>query len=77
MCSGVIQVRIKKATGLPPSLSHFVFCQYNFWSQMEPVVVPPMFDPNEAESNTVHKPESLVFQFGHERVGGTNFMTWK
>ena len=33
---------IKQATGLPPSLSHFVFCQYQFWNQHESEVVAPV-----------------------------------
>ncbi|XP_075976205.1 kinesin heavy chain 73 isoform X4 [Anticarsia gemmatalis] len=43
-----IRVAIKQATGLPPSLSHFVFCQYSVWGggggggSSEPVVVPPV-----------------------------------
>uniref|UniRef100_A0A2A4JK86 CAP-Gly domain-containing protein n=1 Tax=Heliothis virescens TaxID=7102 RepID=A0A2A4JK86_HELVI len=40
-----IRVAIKQATGLPPSLSHFVFCQYSVFGgggSGEPVVVPPV-----------------------------------
>ncbi|XP_066259078.1 kinesin-like protein KIF13A isoform X2 [Euwallacea similis] len=33
------RVHIKQATGLPLSLSHYVFCQYTFWNH-DPVVVP-------------------------------------
>ena len=40
-----IQVTIKNAAGLPPSLSHFVFCQYHFWGEQDPTVVPPT-DPD-------------------------------
>ena len=36
-----VRVTIKQAAALPPSLSHFVFCQYNFWGE-ELVVVPPV-----------------------------------
>ncbi|KAM3967416.1 LOW QUALITY PROTEIN: kinesin heavy chain 73 [Aphomia sociella] len=36
-----VRIVIKQATGLPPSLSHFVFCQYSLWGGGEPVVVPP------------------------------------
>ncbi|XP_062524750.1 kinesin-like protein KIF13B isoform X2 [Bombyx mori] len=36
-----IRVVIKQASGLPPSLSHFVFCQYSVWGGGEAVVVPP------------------------------------
>ncbi|CAG9759456.1 unnamed protein product [Ceutorhynchus assimilis] len=40
------RVHIKQATGLPISLSHFVFCHYTFWNH-ESVVVP---DKNSAET---------------------------
>ena len=36
---------MKNAAGLPPSLSHFVFCQYNFWGESDPTIVPPT-DPD-------------------------------
>ncbi|XP_045495500.1 kinesin-like protein KIF13A isoform X4 [Colias croceus] len=36
-----IRVVIKQASGLPPSLSNFVFCQYSVWGGGEPVVVAP------------------------------------
>ncbi|XP_061385500.1 kinesin-like protein KIF13B isoform X4 [Danaus plexippus] len=35
-----IRVVIKQASGLPPSLSNYVFCQYSVWGSGEPVVVP-------------------------------------
>ena len=39
----IVQVTIKNAAGLPPSLSNFVFCQYMFWGDAEvPTVVPPV-----------------------------------
>ncbi|KAL1492379.1 hypothetical protein ABEB36_010633 [Hypothenemus hampei] len=44
------QVYIKQATGLPLSLSHYVFCHYTFWNHEE-VVVP---DKNIGESNQKH-----------------------
>ena len=41
---------MKNAAGLPPSLSHFVFCQYNFWGESEPTMVPPTeSDPNDSD----------------------------
>ncbi|XP_072028928.1 kinesin-like protein KIF13A isoform X2 [Amphiura filiformis] len=39
------KVRIREATDLPPSLAHFVFCQYTFWGQDEMTVVPPYINP--------------------------------
>ncbi|ENN74255.1 hypothetical protein YQE_09227, partial [Dendroctonus ponderosae] len=44
------RVHIKQATGLPLSLSHFVFCHYTFWSHEE-VAVP---DKNIGENSQKH-----------------------
>ena len=40
------QVTIKSAAGLPPSLSHYVFCQYMFWGDTDITVVPPTVQPS-------------------------------
>ncbi|VDM97845.1 unnamed protein product [Thelazia callipaeda] len=61
------RVRIKKASNLPSSLSHFVFCQYSFFNINEILVVAPTFDPNSVPSNHVHIPYSSNFQFDHEK----------
>ncbi|XP_054617349.1 kinesin-like protein KIF13B isoform X2 [Dunckerocampus dactyliophorus] len=34
-------VKILQATGLPRHLSNFVFCQYHFWGQKEPIFIAP------------------------------------
>ncbi|TDG51770.1 hypothetical protein AWZ03_001830 [Drosophila navojoa] len=52
------RVTIKCASGLPLSLSNFVFCQYTFWGHQE-VVVPVI----NAES-TAHD-QNMVFKFEH------------
>lgn len=44
------RVHIKQATGLPLSLSHFVFCHYTFWNYEE-VAVP---DKNIGENSQKH-----------------------
>uniref|UniRef100_A0A672USP5 Kinesin family member 13A n=1 Tax=Strigops habroptila TaxID=2489341 RepID=A0A672USP5_STRHB len=44
--SGSLEVKIKEATGLPPNLSNFVFCQYTFWDQCESTVAAPVVDPD-------------------------------
>uniref|UniRef100_A0A0M3IVI0 C2 NT-type domain-containing protein n=1 Tax=Ascaris lumbricoides TaxID=6252 RepID=A0A0M3IVI0_ASCLU len=62
------RVRIKKASNLPTSLSHFVFCQYSFFNISETFVVAPTFDPNSVPSDQVHTPHSSNFQFEHEKV---------
>uniref|UniRef100_A0AAZ3R2F8 Kinesin family member 13Bb n=1 Tax=Oncorhynchus tshawytscha TaxID=74940 RepID=A0AAZ3R2F8_ONCTS len=38
-------VRILQATGLPRHLCNFVFCQYHFWGQDEPVFIAPEVAP--------------------------------
>ncbi|KAL3290384.1 hypothetical protein HHI36_023724 [Cryptolaemus montrouzieri] len=40
------RVHIKEASGLPLSLSHYVFCQYIFWNHPEPIVVPTKVPDN-------------------------------
>ncbi|KFP15184.1 Kinesin-like KIF13A, partial [Egretta garzetta] len=40
------RVKIKEATGLPPNLSNFVFCQYTFWDQCQSTVAAPVVDPD-------------------------------
>ncbi|XP_071441737.1 kinesin-like protein KIF13A [Hetaerina americana] len=42
-----VRVTIKQASGLPPSLSNFVFCQYNMWGYPDSFVVPPAVHPGE------------------------------
>ncbi|KAJ3639965.1 hypothetical protein Zmor_003291 [Zophobas morio] len=41
------RVHIKQASGLPLSLSHYVFCHYTFWNHPDSVVVP---DKNDVPS---------------------------
>ncbi|KAJ3592971.1 hypothetical protein NHX12_005309 [Muraenolepis orangiensis] len=40
----VCMLKILQATGLPQYLSNFVFCQYSFWDQPEPIIVAPEVD---------------------------------
>ncbi|KAL0850869.1 hypothetical protein ABMA28_006780 [Loxostege sticticalis] len=67
-----IRVAIKQATGLPPSLSHFVFCQYSLCGG-EPVVVPPHVSadtpppaPPIAPASPRHQPQ-VTFRFDHRQ----------
>ncbi|XP_037102409.1 kinesin-like protein KIF13B isoform X2 [Syngnathus acus] len=46
----VCMIKILQATGLPQYLSNFVFCQYNFWDQPEPIIVAPEVDPHSSPS---------------------------
>ncbi|XP_059051246.1 kinesin-like protein KIF13B isoform X2 [Achroia grisella] len=65
-----VRVVIKQATGLPPSLSHFVFCQYSVWGGGEPVVVPPHVAADTPPPAPVpplsprHQPQ-VTFRFDH------------
>ncbi|KAL0106193.1 hypothetical protein PUN28_016124 [Cardiocondyla obscurior] len=62
------RVTIKQATGLPLSLSHFVFCQYMFWNHPEPIAVPPMVNAEIPSSNCVTgQRDSLAFKFNDTR----------
>uniref|UniRef100_A0A3P9GYX6 Kinesin family member 13Bb n=1 Tax=Oryzias latipes TaxID=8090 RepID=A0A3P9GYX6_ORYLA len=45
-------VKILQATGLPRHLSNFVFCQYHFWGQEEPVFTAPEVTPSSSSSAT-------------------------
>ncbi|XP_071956300.1 kinesin-like protein KIF13A isoform X3 [Antedon mediterranea] len=40
------RIKIVNASELPLSLAHFVFCQYTFWGQDGPMVVPPLIGPD-------------------------------
>ncbi|XP_041106632.1 kinesin-like protein KIF13B [Polyodon spathula] len=55
----VCMIRILQATGLPQHLSNFVFCQYSFWDESEPVMVAPEVDPS-ASSPTSKDPHCMV-----------------
>ncbi|CAG9581724.1 unnamed protein product [Danaus chrysippus] len=76
-----IRVVIKQASGLPPSLSNYVFCQYSVWGGGEPVVVPlhvsadcpppsppsPAAAPSPSTQNTSPRHQLLTFRFDHKR----------
>lgn len=62
------RVTIKQASGLPLSLSHFVFCQYIFWGHPEPIVVPPCPSSEFSDTNCVTgQKDSLAFKFDHTK----------
>lgn len=52
------RISIKQATGLPLTLSNFVFCQYTFWNHQESVV--PVVN-----SETTGHNQNLTFNFEH------------
>ncbi|XP_066531682.1 kinesin-like protein KIF13B isoform X2 [Hoplias malabaricus] len=55
----VCMVKILQATGLPQYLSNFVFCQYSFWDQAEPIIVAPEVDTS-ASSPSSKDPHCMV-----------------
>ncbi|XP_069036060.1 kinesin-like protein KIF13B isoform X2 [Lepisosteus oculatus] len=55
----ICMVKILQATGLPQYLSNFVFCQYSFWDQSEPIIVAPEVDPS-ASSPASKDPQCMV-----------------
>ncbi|XP_011311127.1 kinesin-like protein KIF13B isoform X5 [Fopius arisanus] len=61
------RVTIKQASGLPLSLSHFVFCQYNFWGHPEPIVVPSISSTDLPQINCSlsRQRDSPAFEFSH------------
>ncbi|XP_063079873.1 kinesin-like protein KIF13B [Engraulis encrasicolus] len=56
----VCTVRVVQATGLPQHLSNFVFCQYHFWAQQEPVFIAPEVDPLTPHTPSTKDPHALV-----------------
>ena len=62
------QIGIKEARGLPPALSNFVFCQYSYWGNPEPIVVAPQV---EADTMQKRKSDGVSFRFDHQEVSTT------
>ncbi|XP_078664801.1 kinesin-like protein KIF13A isoform X9 [Branchiostoma floridae x Branchiostoma belcheri] len=58
------RLKILEATDLPPSLSHFVFCQYTFWGHPSSVVVPPVINPELPSYRSV---KGTTMRFEHSR----------
>ncbi|KAK7907344.1 hypothetical protein WMY93_015956 [Mugilogobius chulae] len=61
-------VNLLQATGLPRHLSNFVFCQYHFWGQEEPVFVPPEMDSPGSPSTSRDPQCTVVFDSAKELV---------
>nr|XP_043886061.1 kinesin-like protein KIF13B isoform X2 [Solea senegalensis] len=57
----VCMIKILQATGLPQYLSNFVFCQYSFWDQSEPIIVAPEVDPSSSSPSTKDPHCMVVF----------------
>ncbi|XP_078712139.1 kinesin-like protein KIF13A isoform X4 [Lampetra fluviatilis] len=63
----ICRVKIREATGLPPALTNFVFCQYWLWDHPEATVVPPALGPDSRSPSTPTAPSapSCSVKFGH------------
>ncbi|XP_013871024.1 kinesin-like protein KIF13B isoform X2 [Austrofundulus limnaeus] len=57
----VCMIKILQATGLPQHLSNFVFCQYVFWDQPEPIIVAPEVDHSSSSPSTKDPHCMVVF----------------
>ncbi|XP_034427432.1 kinesin-like protein KIF13B isoform X2 [Hippoglossus hippoglossus] len=57
----ICMIKILQATGLPQYLSNFVFCQYSFWDQSEPIIVAPEVDPSSSSPSTKDPHCMVVF----------------
>ncbi|XP_075875760.1 kinesin-like protein KIF13B isoform X3 [Nelusetta ayraudi] len=57
----VCMIKILQATGLPQYLSNFVFCQYSFWDQPEPIIVAPEVDTSSTSPSTKDPHCMVVF----------------
>ncbi|KAL1139626.1 hypothetical protein AAG570_006606 [Ranatra chinensis] len=60
-----VRVTIKQASGLPPSLSNFVFCQYNFWNHPDSIAVSPVLNPDQTQ--LAGRRDSMTFKFNHTK----------
>lgn len=60
LLSSLPQVKILQATGLPRHLSNFVFGQYHFWGQEEPVFIAPEMAACSSSSSSSSDPQCTV-----------------
>ncbi|KAI5609408.1 kinesin-like protein KIF13B isoform X2 [Silurus asotus] len=56
----VCRIKVSQATGLPQNLSNFVFCQYDFWGQEEPVFIAPEVDLSTQNTPNSKEPHCTV-----------------
>uniref|UniRef100_A0AAV2KE07 Kinesin-like protein KIF13B n=1 Tax=Knipowitschia caucasica TaxID=637954 RepID=A0AAV2KE07_KNICA len=61
-------VKLLQATGLPRHLSNFVFCQYHFWGQEEPVFVAPEMTSPGSPSASRDPQCTVVFDSAKELI---------
>ncbi|KAF7690436.1 kinesin-like protein KIF13B [Silurus meridionalis] len=56
----ICRIKVSQATGLPQNLSNFVFCQYDFWGQEEPVFIAPEVDLSTPTTPNSKEPHCTV-----------------
>uniref|UniRef100_A0A0L8I897 Kinesin motor domain-containing protein n=1 Tax=Octopus bimaculoides TaxID=37653 RepID=A0A0L8I897_OCTBM len=59
-----VRISIREARGLPAALSNFVFCQYSFWGQLEPIVVAPLVNPEYCDPD---REDGATVTFSHTK----------
>ena len=59
----LLQVTVLEGCGLPREYCHYVFCQYQFWGQEEPMIIPPLQGQNTTDQKMVDR-----VQFSHSQV---------
>ncbi|CAI8000043.1 Kinesin-like protein KIF13B [Geodia barretti] len=57
------QVTVIESSGLPKEYCHYVFCQYQFWGQEEPMIIPPLQGSINSDQKIVDK-----VQFSHSQT---------
>ena len=63
----LLQVTVLEGCGLPREYCHYVFCQYQFWGQEEPMIIPPLQGQNTTDQKMVDR-----VQFSHSQVMRAN-----
>lgn len=75
-CACCPQIKILQATGLPQYLSNFVFCQYSFWDQPEPIIVAPEVDTSSTSPSTKDPHCMVVFDSCKARAATGKLELW-
>jgi kinesin family protein 13 len=57
------QVTVIESSGLPKEYCHYVFCQYQFWGQEEPMIIPPLQGSINSDQKIVDR-----VQFSHSQT---------
>ena len=60
-----LKIKIRAAVGIPPALSHFLFCQYKFYREEEYTVVPSLVESKNVRTKKI---DAVDFTFEHERI---------